>query len=224
MQFFYDPTTRVFTRTGKRLEDPRNKGEYLPAAFATPDPLPTLGEYETARRLADDSAWEVVADYRGTAWNTETKEPVAVYVVGPLTDGLTKIKPGPYDVWSGSEWVSDDEAELSDLRDDAANSVRSAFAQSSKLPVPANGTEWSGGMDSALAIDGAVRLAEQMGQTTIDLFDYENNAVAVDIETGRSIAAAVAADYQSKLAKKQQLLRDITSASADQLNTLVWVD
>ncbi len=224
MQFFYDPATRVYTRSGPQMQDPRNPNEFLPVLFATPDPLPTLSENEAARRLPDDSAWEVVEDYRGNAWHTDTKKLTTITDVGPLPAGITHIAPGIYDVWDGVKWVKDAAAELADLRIAAAAVVRDAFNQAITQPVPANGTEWNGGMDSALAIDGAVRLAEQMDQTSIDLFDAANQTYSVDTATGTTIAAAVAADYQQKLAQKQQLLRDIAKANADQLPALVWVD
>ncbi|KAI3489584.1 hypothetical protein L1887_46635 [Cichorium endivia] len=59
------------------------------------------------------SSWEYVADHRGeTVFSTETGEAVHVSAPGDYPDGTTKLAPAtPYDVWNGSEWVTDNEAQ-----------------------------------------------------------------------------------------------------------------
>lgn len=218
----YHYQTRLYTHTAERVPNPKKKGAFLPVLHATPDPLPALQQYEAARRADDDSGWEVVPDYRGIVWDTSTKEPDTHEDVGLLPDGLTHLQPGQYDQWDGKVWVKDTAAELADLRDVAADKVRAAFAEAIQQPVSAHGATWNGGMDSALALDGAVRLAEQVGAAEVDLYDFENNRHSVEITIGRSIAIAVAADYQKKMQRKQQLLQSIKTNNVDQLNSLTW--
>ncbi|WP_349680079.1 hypothetical protein, partial [Neptuniibacter sp. UBA6509] len=55
-----------------------------------------------------------------------------------------------------------------------SDSIRASFVDAIHAPVPVSDAAWNGGMESALSIDGAVRLAEQAGATEITLFDYEN--------------------------------------------------
>ncbi|SIS87723.1 hypothetical protein [Neptunomonas antarctica] len=225
MQHHFDHATRLYTHSSDMMVNPRKPAQFLSLAFATADALPALKPDEVAQRNADDTAWLVFEDHRASlAWHTETKERITINDVGPLPAHLTVSEPSAYDSWQNGAWVTDTAAVLQAARDAAANAVRDGFSASIKQPVAANDTTWNGGMDSALAIDGAVRLAEQMGQTEIDLFDAANQAYSLDIGTGRTIAAAVGAVYQVKLARKQQLLRDIASVSSSELDALIWTD
>ncbi|WP_296059633.1 hypothetical protein [uncultured Amphritea sp.] len=67
-QCHFDPYNRVFTHISERVINPRKPGEFLPVMFATPDPLPELGENQTARRKDDDSGWELIEDFRGAVY------------------------------------------------------------------------------------------------------------------------------------------------------------
>lgn len=107
-------------------------------------------------------------------------------------------------------------------REVCAELIRAAFKNAITQPVDAAALQWNGGMESALAIDGAVRLVELAGGTAVELFDSNNDGHIVSIATGQQIAAAIAADFQVKFAHKQQLLRDITTADETQLQTVVW--
>lgn len=131
--------------------------------------------------------------------------------------------------------ITDDMAEISESEKDdllkpdldtqrinKANKIRTDF-KTSITTVNADGTSWNGGMESALSIDGAIRLAEQAGATDITLFDAENNEHLVDVATGKAIAAAIGIDYQTKFAQKQQLMRAIASASTEtELDAITW--
>lgn len=104
-----------------------------------------------------------------------------------------------------------------------SRTIRASFESAVNTPVLIHSAEWNGGMDSALSIDGAIRLAEQAGATDITLFDAANNDHLVDIATGKTIAAAIGIDYQTKFAQKQQLMRAIASASTEtELDAIAW--
>lgn len=64
-------------------------------------------------RTADFTAWEYIADHRGeTVYDTDTGESEIVSLPGDYPEGTTTLKPAtPYDTWSGSEWVTDTEAQ-----------------------------------------------------------------------------------------------------------------
>ena len=72
-QCHFDPYNRVFTHISERVINPRKPGEFLPVMFATPDPLPELGENQTARRKDDDSGWELIEDFRGAVRSEERR-------------------------------------------------------------------------------------------------------------------------------------------------------
>lgn len=60
--------------------------------------------------------WTYLKDLRGQlAWNTETRESTTITEVGPVPDGFTLKMPGQFDVWDGSAWVKNVEAELAYL-------------------------------------------------------------------------------------------------------------
>lgn len=67
-QYHFDPNTRIYTHQSAAMVNPRQPGEYLPVLFATPDALPTLGDHQAARRMDDDSGWEIIDDYRGVVY------------------------------------------------------------------------------------------------------------------------------------------------------------
>jgi hypothetical protein len=49
--------------------------------------------------------WQIKADYRGTYWNTETRQKVIISQLGvPPSPELTTDEPGEYDYWDGSGW------------------------------------------------------------------------------------------------------------------------
>lgn len=90
--------------------------------------------------------------------------------------------------------------------------LRTQFEEACLEPVTLpDGSVWNGGINSALAIDGAVRMAETAGLSSISLYDKSNKEHAVDIATGKNIAAAVGAAYQIKFALKQTLLNQLES-------------
>lgn len=64
--FHWHPETRVLVGTSAEPQSPEEPGVYYPpGADATFDAPPAVQERQAARRLLDNSAWEVVADWRG---------------------------------------------------------------------------------------------------------------------------------------------------------------
>ena len=102
--------------------------------------------------------------------------------------------------------------ENSFLLNDKKVTLRTQFGEAYLEPVTLpDGSVWNGGMNSALSIDGAVRMAENAGLTSITLYDNSNDEHVVDIATGKNIAAAIGAAYQTKFALKQTLFKQLDS-------------
>lgn len=88
------------------------QGVGLPAdSYADEPQLPPVGQ--ALRRSADGKAWEQVPDYRGqTFYSTETRQAQVVAQFGELPDNVTPLKPSSdFDVWNGSAWVLDKDAQ-----------------------------------------------------------------------------------------------------------------
>lgn len=73
---------------------------------------------------------------------------------------------------------------------------------------------WNGGFDSALAIDGAVRIAETAGLSGVRLYDASNNYHDYSLEQGRAVAVTVAASWQALFSQKQAMMRAIEDAQS----------
>lgn len=108
----------VFNYDGETREYLSSSVEYLAVGVGIPansctDAPGENKESFAIRRTADFSSWEYVADHRGeTVFSTETGEAVHVSAPGDYPDGTTTLAPAtPYDVWNGSEWVTDNEAQ-----------------------------------------------------------------------------------------------------------------
>jgi hypothetical protein len=103
--------------------------------------------------------------------------------------------------------------------------AEAAYEQPVTLP---DGSVWNGGMSSALSIDGAVRMAENAGLAQVSLYDTNNTEHVVDITTGKSIAAAIGAEYQRLFGIKQTCMQqlstvDLTTTTAkDEIEAVVF--
>lgn len=102
-------------------------------AHAYLDAPPDHADGEWPSRAGRDVPWSILPDLRGkTAYNTDTKEPREITVLGPLLERETLLKTSsPYDAWDGFKWVPDHEAE-------AAAALAAATATRSALLAEAN--------------------------------------------------------------------------------------
>ncbi|MDH1318802.1 tail fiber assembly protein [Enterobacter bugandensis] len=108
----------VFNYDGETRESLSSTVEYLAVGVGLPANSCTDAPGESKQgfavcRAADFTAWEYVADHRGeTVYSTETGEPEIVSLPGDYPEGTTTLAPAtPYDMWNGSEWVTDTEAQ-----------------------------------------------------------------------------------------------------------------
>ncbi|HAT7708260.1 TPA: tail fiber assembly protein [Enterobacter roggenkampii] len=81
----------------------------------------------------DSNKWSVVEDHRNeTVYDVVTGLAILIYDLGPVPEGTTTAAPtGPYDVWSGSEWVVDAE-KLKAAMIDRAESQRQSLMDNAR--------------------------------------------------------------------------------------------
>ncbi|HAN7926170.1 TPA: tail fiber assembly protein [Escherichia coli] len=108
----------VFNYDGETREYLSSSVEYLPVGVGIPANSSTEAPGEAKAgsaicRTKDFTAWEYVADHRGeTVYSTETGDAMMVSLPGDYPEGTTTLAPStPYDMWNGSEWVTDTEAQ-----------------------------------------------------------------------------------------------------------------
>ena len=103
-----------------------------------------------------------------------------------------------------------DEAKAQDLA-----RLETYFQEKVKQPIldPANSCSWPGGSETALLIDGAIRLAQQKGATTVDLYDTIGKVHTLAITDAQKVSVLVADAFQSLYAKKMAIAEAINTAT-----------
>jgi hypothetical protein len=132
--------------------------------------------------------------------------------------------PNGYSVSKGA-LVSPTAAQKLQYAKDAQIATLSESFQSAALsPVTdANGVQWNGGESSALSIDGAIRLAQNSGATSVDLWDYANTKHTLTIAEAQAVAAAVGGAFQTAYAKWQTLRAQVVNATTvSAVQAIVW--
>lgn len=90
-------------------------------------------------------------------------------------------------------------------------------------PVPSEGFLWHPGIESAQRLDGAMRLNEKAGQTTVKFFDVDNIGHILTFSEADTVILAVGVDYQTKFGIKKGFMVDIDSATTQaELDAIVW--
>ncbi|HCL4123576.1 TPA: hypothetical protein N2C41_000557 [Pseudomonas aeruginosa] len=102
------PLTREYLGPSLADPDPLDADNWLIPAHAYLDAPPAVPAGQAAQRSEDGSAWLLVADHRGSVYDTSTGTAVQHTELGDLPDGLTVEAPpsGPYR-WDGQAWVAD---------------------------------------------------------------------------------------------------------------------
>lgn len=105
----YDATTREYT--GSSVEF-LAKGVGIPA-YSTTDSPPTKKKGWAICRKLDKSGWEQIVDHRGeVVYSVENGAAISLSKPGDYPKNTTTLSPStPYDIWSGSAWATDTEAQ-----------------------------------------------------------------------------------------------------------------
>lgn len=97
--YHWHPDTRVYVGASLEPESPEEPGVfYPPGPDATFEEPPAAGGNKAARRLADNSGWEIVADLRGVDyWLVDGSKHVVSGVGEELPEGALSEPPPPTD-------------------------------------------------------------------------------------------------------------------------------
>jgi hypothetical protein len=211
----FDPLTREFTTTVNAPVNPKQASKFLAVLNSTADPLPGLSEHQTAIRSVDDTKWEVIEDYRGNAWNKETKEPVLITALGLFDDILTKLEPSEFDVWDGAQWVIDEKSLLSTTKMTAIRRT-TAFANQCRRQIAGNvdhleTAEWSEKRLRALRISNSEALPGDVEKIETEALYREKG------ETVNELAAKIIANA-NRYENASIIITGMTAAAIEAIN------
>jgi len=116
--FNYSNETGEFTGADEARESPREPGQPLIPAYATPDQVPAVQVGNVAVFLNDEGqvvsdyragAWREIADNRGMYFRTADAQPETLTDIGvlPADRGLTALVPPANAKWTGKKWSVD---------------------------------------------------------------------------------------------------------------------
>lgn len=113
---------------------------------------------------------------------------------------------------------------LDDLRAAKYAEIRRIFAVATLVPViDDTGRSWHGGIDSALKLDGAWRLAERSGASEVSFYDTSNARHHLDLADADEVVKLVAGRYQHHFGRKQALMVAASKAvSVEELEAITW--
>lgn len=98
---------------------------------------------------------------------------------------------------------------------DRGNDIRSTFTLLENAPVTdVNGVTWQGGFLSAMKLDAALRLSENMGLTAVTFYDIDNDPHNFIKDDAVLVINTVAAKYSSGFALKQKTMNKIKNVKS----------
>ncbi|HGK4675306.1 TPA: tail fiber assembly protein [Kluyvera georgiana] len=143
--FYYDAMTGEY----KGWSDEHiNIGVSMPGNSTAIDP----GEEVTGFvAVFSDDSWEKQPDNRGeTVYSTENGRSTIVGYIGEIKDGFTAVAPSTqYDVWNGSEWVTNTDAQHAADVAAAAKQKTTLLAEASAFIAPLADAAAGGYIDDA---------------------------------------------------------------------------
>lgn len=103
--FNYDPTTGEYLSSASEY---LAKGVGIPADSCTDEPYKNKKGFAVCR-TADFTAWEYIADHRGTkVYDITTAQVSEIRELGDLPEGVTTVTPDvEFPKWNGKKWVTD---------------------------------------------------------------------------------------------------------------------
>lgn len=102
------PVTREYLGPTAADPDPLDEDNWLIPAHAYLDAPPDVPAGQAARRSEDGSAWQLIADHRGTVYSTATGAVQQYAELGALPVGLTsEPRPSADHQWTGAAWAID---------------------------------------------------------------------------------------------------------------------
>ena len=112
---------------------------------------------------------------------------------------------------------------LAELTKHKEEIIRAEFEESI-LPVDKFNTQWNGGFDSVLAIDGFTRMTEESGATEVVIFDFHNQPHTLSIGEAKSLAIEIGTHYQLAFAAKQARMTSLGEVTINTPNIISVID
>ena len=102
--------------------------------------------------------------------------------------------------------------------------IKKAFQGASVEPVTdSSGVTWSGGINSSLSLDGAVRIAEQAGATETTIYDNDDNPHTMNITDAKNVVMTIGIKYEQNFGKRQSLYKQIKDATTiNEVENITW--
>lgn len=195
----YHPVSFEFLGSKPMLYSPEDQ-EPAPPAFSTVKPLPLLNVNEQAVFDTAIDDWKIVPDYRGITYYKKTDGAEVTYKLGEQPDATVQTTIPAAVLFKRAQEVK-------------RNEIREAFNTDSFKPVTVGTLTFNGGFDSAQKLDGALRLSERAGLTSVNFTDIKNDTYTFALPDALNIVLAVGSDYQTKFMNKQQKMVAIDNAT-----------
>lgn len=173
--YSYDILTRELTTA---VEEYLAPGVGLPAQSCIDEPPPPKEGFAICR-TEDEKGWEYIEDHRGeTVYNTETRRPQRIVVIGPYPENVTLQAPATqYDYWDGKKWITDVLAERE-------NTIREAEDKKQSL------------IDSAMQTIADIQLKLRLGRELTEVDKVTLNKVLDYIERVRAVDTKKTAAFE----------------------------
>lgn len=220
------PLTREYLGPGSADPDPLEDGAWLIPAHAYPDAPPATTAGQAVRRSADGSAWELVADHRGTVYDTSTGTAVQHTELGELPAGLT-VEPPPNGPcrWGGQAWVVDLAAIHKAKTASVSTACEAAITASFNSEALGSPHTYSSQLDDQLNLTGAILRGLDMPYACRD----EQGAKAFRLHTAAQLRQ-VGDDftlYKLQLLQranelKQQLDQALAAGDVQAMQAITW--
>lgn len=131
------PFTREYVGQSLADADPLEPENWLIPAHAYLDQPPAPVSGQAVVRSEGGAAWQLVADYRGTVYDTTTGNPQQYEDLGDLPGNLTaEPRPSPFHEWVMGGWVLDAAAKQNAERDAERVWRDSRLASTDYLAMP----------------------------------------------------------------------------------------
>ena len=173
-------------------------------------PLPSLAKGATVNAWYDGNTYQVIC------YPNDQPEPI------PAQVGFEKVFSLPLPYSEAALKLEQAKLAQSEKKAEIEAKALAAFSQ----PIEVDGIMWRGGQNSAQSIGNAVSMTELLGGTAIELRDAQRKPHTYSIESARSVAAQIGANYLAKWQAEEDALQkleevDLSAHDAlDQINAI----
>lgn len=137
--------------------------------------------------------------------------------------------PQAWQVVKGAVVVASSAALLAQAKDDQKAIIADSYQAAANAPITdSKGIIWQGGKPSAQAIYLACQLGQQLGASSVTLYDSSNTGHSMTIADGLAVAALIGSAfqtaYQTNQARKNAIdaVKDTTAAGIAAVQAITW--